>query len=44
MCDPFRGASAEVCVDGLDNDCDGVVDDGCAGGTVFPGDGAGSGP
>ncbi|MDP6935735.1 MAG: MopE-related protein, partial [Myxococcota bacterium] len=26
-CDPFEGATAEVC-DGLDNDCDGVPDDG----------------
>ena len=26
VCDPFEGASAEVCDDGLDNDCDGYSD------------------
>ena len=31
VCDPLQGASAEVC-DGLDNDCNGAVDDGNPGG------------
>ena len=29
FCVPDTSASAEVCFDGLDNDCDGVVDNGC---------------
>lgn len=28
-CDPFVGAQIEECGDNLDNDCDGVVDEGC---------------
>ncbi len=29
MCDPFLGAVAEVCDDGIDNDCDGMTDESC---------------
>jgi formylglycine-generating enzyme required for sulfatase activity len=31
VCDPLAGAENEICDDGLDNDCDGFVDDGCPG-------------
>ena len=29
-CNPFQGASAELCNDTLDNNCDGAVNEGCA--------------
>jgi len=29
VCDPLEGAELEICGDGVDNDCSGVVDNGC---------------